>query len=215
MLAVFGASGLLAAFLFTVAAPATEERRTTKGSVTIYLVRERWHTGIVVPFPLARRCIPEVEELPPSAWVDIGWGEADFYQTPGFDLRLALKAILRHNESVLRLAAVPSDLRRYYGRNSWLLPLCLDSLAAARLCAFLQQAVLRDSLGRAIPTSVHAGGWVRFYRARGTYWGLHTCNTWVARALHSAGFPIHWHGIVLAEQLFAIMHQHRCLTAFP
>lgn len=190
-------------------------RESPSGGVVFYLVRERWHTGILLPTTFARRCIPEAAHLPEAAWVDFGWGEADFYQTPGFDLRLALKAILRHNASVMRLAAVPAELHRFYGHDSWLLPLCVDSARAYRLCSFLQQSLQRDSTGRALLSSVQANGWVRFYRARDTYWGLHTCNTWVARALQAAGFPIPWRGVVLAEQLFALLQRYRCPNLSP
>ncbi|MCS6966384.1 MAG: DUF2459 domain-containing protein [Candidatus Kapabacteria bacterium] len=186
------------------------EKPAHERDVTIFLVREHWHTGIIVPYDLALRCIPEVAHLPSTAWIDFGWGEADFYQTPGFDLRLALEAILHWNESVLRVAAVPQDLRRYYGQDSWLLPLCLDSARLRRLCQFLQHTLVRDSSGQAILTSSQAGGWVRFYKARGTYWGLQTCNTWVAKALASTGLRIWWQGIVVAEQLFAVVRFYRC-----
>lgn len=202
-----------AAFLYAIGSAWTgEQDLPEQREVLFYLVRERWHTGIVLPRNVAERCFPEARHLPPSAWVDIGWGEADFYQTPGFDLRLALKAIFRHNRSVLRLAAVPADLQRFYGEG-WLLPLCLDSLALERLCLFLFHSVPRDSSGGAFLSSIHAGGWVRFYHARGTYWGLQTCNTWVARALRSAGLPLPWHGLVLAEQLFALAQRYRCPTS--
>lgn len=182
---------------------------TPSGKTLLYLVRERWHTGILLPRAVAERCLPEVRHLPFSPWVDIGWGEADFYQTPGFNVQLAVKAIVRHNRSVLRLAAVPADLQGFYS-DGWLLPLCLDSLALQRLCMFLFHSALRDSLGGALLSSVQASGWVRFYHARGTYWGLQTCNTWVAQALQSAGFCIPWQGVVLAEQLFAFAQRYRC-----
>ncbi|MCS7177481.1 MAG: DUF2459 domain-containing protein [Candidatus Kapabacteria bacterium] len=201
--------GVLSALL-TAPLPASP---TPAATTTIYLVRERWHTGIVIPRHVAIRCIPEVAHLPPTPWVDLGWGEAEFYQTPGFDLRLALEAIFLWNESVLRIAAVPQELRRYYGPESWLLPLCLDSAAIARLCSFLQHTLVRDSQGQAILTSSQADGWVRFYKAHGTYWGLQTCNTWVAKALAAAGLRIGWQGIVVAEQLFAAVQFYRCPQA--
>jgi uncharacterized protein (TIGR02117 family) len=198
-----------AAVVFLHCAPVPPWKLGT-GQVQLYLVRERWHTGIVLPRSLAERCIPEAASLPPAPWVDIGWGEADFYQTPGFDLRLAAKAILWRNESVVRLAAVPPELHRFYGAESWLLPLCLDSAQFERLCHFLWHSLRRDSLGNALLSSLQASGWVRFYRAHGTYWGLQTCNTWVAQALSAAGLPLVWHGIVLAEQLFARVSCFRC-----
>lgn len=189
---------------------AREPKPPAAGVVTIYLVRERWHTGIVFPSDLAARCIPEVDHLPPTPWVDIGWGEADFYQHPEFELGLALKAILHWNASVVRLAAVPAHLERYYGPTSWLLPLCLDSTAAQRLCTFIGETFVRDTAGQAFLSSVQAGGWVRFYQARYTYWGLQTCNTWVARALNAAGIRLRWQGIVVAEQLFTAVQPYRC-----
>ncbi len=99
---------------------------------------------------------------------------------------------------------------RHYGADSWLLPLCLDASARDRLCAFLSGSFVRDTSGRAVLSSIQAGGWVRFYHARGAYWGLQTCNTWVAQALRSAGFAVPQHGIVLAEQLFAQVRRYRC-----
>ncbi len=202
-------AGVTVAALLPILTP-RDRGRPHAEEVILYLVRERWHTGILLPSELAARCIPEVAHLPPTPWVDIGWGEADFYQTPGFELGRALKAILRWNESVVRLAAVPADLQRYYGRTAWLLPLCLDSTAAERLCTFIRHTFRRDSAGKASLSSVQAGGWVHFYKARYTYWGLQTCNTWVARALNEAGIRLPWQGIVIAEQLFAAVQPYRC-----
>ncbi len=206
---------LIVAFFpfYSAFAPSVSSYPRKSGQLVIYLVRERWHTGLILPSELAQRCIPEVAQLPSTPWVDFGWGEADFYQTPGFHLRLALKAILRRNESVLRIAAVPSDLQRYYGHNSWIRPLCIDSVTAERLCTFLSHTIFRDSTGSAILTSAHAGGWIRFYKAQGTYWGLQTCNTWVAQALNFAGLRLRWQGIVVAEQLFAAISHYPCHTS--
>ncbi|MGH6676638.1 MAG: DUF2459 domain-containing protein, partial [Xanthobacteraceae bacterium] len=51
-----------------------------------------------------------------------------------------------------------------------------------------------------------------FYAAAGTYDGTHTCNTWTAEALHTAGLPVTSAGVVFAGQL---MRQIRALGVDP
>jgi len=50
-----------------------------------------------------------------------------------------------------------------------------------------------------ISSGVHQPG--RFYASPRTFHALENCNVWVARALQSAGFPVHPHVALTAGML--------------
>ncbi|MGH8283784.1 MAG: DUF2459 domain-containing protein, partial [Gammaproteobacteria bacterium] len=44
-----------------------------------------------------------------------------------------------------------------------------------------------------------------FYASGLSYDAFHTCNTWTAEALHIAGLPVDYHGVIFADQLWRQM----------
>ena len=59
----------------------------------VYLVKQRWHTGFVFNKNAVDTLIwKEVNEMKNKNWIDVGWGDKDFYLQPGFDAELAFKA---------------------------------------------------------------------------------------------------------------------------
>ena len=60
--------------------------------IEIYLVKQYWHTAIAIQIEdIDAELFPEVELFKDFKIIDIGWGDEEFYQHPGFDSGLALK----------------------------------------------------------------------------------------------------------------------------
>ena len=74
---------------------------------TVFVVRHHWHAGIVVDAALAVEHLPP---LPPSLqdarWLEMGWGDATFYQADQTDSGMALQALLLPTPSVMHVVAM-------------------------------------------------------------------------------------------------------------
>src|SRR3989339_1569610 len=71
----------------------------------VYLIKSRWHTGLIFRVDeLSLKNIEAIRLFREMKYVDIGWGDRDFYQSPkDFDLYLAFKALFIPSESVVRI----------------------------------------------------------------------------------------------------------------
>ncbi len=76
--------------------------------VTVYVVSHGWHTGIVIPADSLGRELSFLKDVfGKTAYYEIGWGEADFYQSEGVTVGLALKAMFWINSTVVHVVSVP------------------------------------------------------------------------------------------------------------
>jgi uncharacterized protein (TIGR02117 family) len=157
---------------------------------SVYVVNHGWHTGIVVRrHDVAEALWPELGDFADSEYVEVGWGDRDFYQALEATSGQALKAILWSTASVLHVAGFSAPPERAFpGRD--IVEVTLLERSLERLVVFIRDAYARDEAGRAIPLGPGQYSYSRFYLAREKYFLLKTCNNWTARALRAAGFPI-------------------------
>jgi len=157
----------------------------------IYVVSHGWHTGIVVKRDdIEARLWPEKDAFPEALYLEVGWGDRDFYQAPKAGLGLLLQAALRSPASVLFVIGMPTTATQYFPRADIIeIPLSRRGLEA--LAAFVHATYKRDATGQTIPLG--PGNWHKrstFYLAEGEYSLFNTCNTWTSQALQVAGLPI-------------------------
>jgi len=156
----------------------------------IYVINHGWHTGIAVRRAgLPEGVWPEHADLADSEYVEIGWGNREFYMAPEGTPGLALKAVFWPTPSVLHIVGFDGPVPRFF-RQREIVEILVSARGFQRLAAFIGDAYAKDGSGR---TTVLGGGQYansRFYAAREKYSLLKTCNTWTARALRSAGLPI-------------------------
>jgi hypothetical protein len=86
-----------------------------------------------------------------------------------------------------------------YGPDG-MVALALPAGGAAALSAFIWNDIARDHTGapRLVGPGRYEGS--RFYDAVSGYNLAHTCNTWIADALHAAGLPVSGAGVVFSGQ---------------
>lgn len=157
----------------------------------IYVVGHGWHTGIVVKRDdIDAHLWPEKDAFPEALYLEVGWGDRDFYQAPKAGLGLLLQAALRSPASVLLVIGMPTTVTQYFPRGDIIaIPLSRRGLEA--LATFVHATYKRDAAGQTIPLG--PGNWHKhsmFYLAEGEYSLLNTCNSWTAQALQAAGLPI-------------------------
>jgi uncharacterized protein (TIGR02117 family) len=158
---------------------------------TVYLVRHGWHTGVVVRRDdVPPELWPEKDDFPNSKYLEVGWGDADFYRAQSRGTGLALRSLLLPTRSVLHVAGFNEPLRETLPPGE-AFELVLSDDGLREMCRFIQDTFRRDDAGRCAPLDpgiygVHSA----FYPAHGTYCLTRTCNVWTAAALYSAGYPI-------------------------
>jgi uncharacterized protein (TIGR02117 family) len=191
-LGAFIAGLALAACLGPVRAGPEESSPAGSGGepVTVHVVRHGWHSGLVIPR----------DAVPPEAWpapasfraarfLEVGWGDRAFYQSPDAGIRLALGASLASEGSVLHAAGLDRPPAERFPRAT-ITPVVLSARGAGALVRFVSGAYALDAAGRPIDLGPGLYPGSRFYAAAGRYSLLYTCNTWIAEALQAGGCPI-------------------------
>jgi uncharacterized protein (TIGR02117 family) len=174
---------------------------------SIYLINHGKHAGIVVrKADIPSGLWPESSDFPDADYLELGWGDWDYYQTDDPGLWLALKAAFWSTASVLHVVGVKGSVAdRFAGYEVIRLELAPDNFA--RLVAYIHQSFARNGEAKARPIGPGYGLGSRFYPARGEFHLYNTCNGWVARALEAAGYSMGVFRPVTADQLMAKARQ--------
>lgn len=188
---------VLITILLGIAAIHVGAGRAADGDFTVYVSSNGWHTDIAIAradIPADR--IPEKVDLPEAAYLQFGWGDADFYTEPEPGVGTTLGAALP-GPAVVHLSGLgvrPSLAFRDLEEVS----LKLDAEQFARLVDHLHASFDRSG-DRAAEPGIYA--FSRFYPATGEFHLFNTCNTWTARALAAAGLNVDPSGVQTAGEL--------------
>lgn len=164
--------------------------RPGEPAVSVYVLSHGWHTGIAVRrADVPAGLWPEQRDFDGSEFIEVGWGDRDFYQAPEGTSGLALRAAVWSRASVLHVVGFSGAVRRAFPASD-VVELGVSARGLERLSAFIEDAYARDAAGRAMPLGPGQAPVSRFYLAREPYYLWRTCNTWTARALRAAGVPI-------------------------
>jgi len=167
----------------------------------VYVIPQGFHTGIAIrradiPAPL----IPEAEDFPATVYLEMGWGDWNFYQAVEPGVFTLLGAAFVPSASVLHVVGVERTLdERFPAMERQRLNLGARQFAA--LATFLHESFLRNGAPRAAAIGPGHRRNSLFYPATGTFHAFNNCNTWVAQALAAAGLPIGRPLPITADQL--------------
>lgn len=167
---------------------------------TIAVTSTGWHTGIAIArADLSATTIPELSDFPDAAWVEFGWGNAEFYTTPDAGILLALKSTVP-GAAVMHVSGLWGHPSRVFPEAEWA-PVSIPTEGMANLMAFLAASFDRSGKHQAKDVAKGLYASSRFYPATGRFHLFNTCNTWTAQALVSAGLPIDADGVQRASQV--------------
>jgi uncharacterized protein (TIGR02117 family) len=157
---------------------------------SVFVVHNNWHAALVVrKADLSRGLVPEQDHFPEAEYLEIGWGDRDYFPATEESVGLALRAALWSRGSVLHVVGFRGAIKDYFTEGE-IIELALSRESFRRLSEFLSASFIRaDSImpAQSQPGLVANG---RFYPASGRFSILRTCNTWLAEALKSAGLGI-------------------------
>jgi len=172
--------------------PNPAEAKSSEPGVAVYLVAHDKHSGIAVRrADIPAGLWPESRDFPQAEYLEVGWGDRDYYmgRDQGFwgTLRAALGS---DNPSVLHVAGVRGPLAETFPASE-IIEVRLSRDGLERLLRYIHDAYDRAGAPAAAPLGPGLYGDSRFYPARETFNLLRTCNVWTARGLRGAGLPIH------------------------
>ncbi len=174
--------------------PVNNDFKPAEDGVEIWVTSNPVHADLILPMETG--AINWRESFPASAFsgdtggathVAIGWGDKGFFihTRTWADLRCstAAHALLWPSDSCLHVAMTREE---YFDASAR--PVKISYEQYAELVRHINASFRLDESGNRIPipgVSYHESD--AFYEARGTYHALNTCNSWVGRAMRSAG----------------------------
>lgn len=190
-----GVRSLLVLLLCLLAAPLAAAERS------VLAVSIGWHVGLAFAIEDVDPAVfPEVADFPDARWIEVGWGDAEFYRNPDPGLGAMLDAAFASKAAVLHLVAMPAEPARYLP-GAEVATIRLDDARFARLVAHVAGEVDRGGQPRAAALGPGLYPVSRFYPAFGRFSLDRTCNTWTAQALAAAGLAVEPDGVVRASTL--------------
>jgi uncharacterized protein (TIGR02117 family) len=177
-------------------------------SVSTYVINHGKHAGLAVRrTDIPPGLVPESADFPGVDYLELGWGDWDYYQADDPGLWLTLKAAFWPTASVLHVVGVEGAVADRFGGFE------IVRLEVARsrfddLAAFVHASFLRDGAARAGSIGPGDGRDSLCYPARGRFHIFNTCNTWTARTLEAAGYPMGKLLPFTVEQLMARARRH-------
>ncbi|MDX8381161.1 MAG: DUF2459 domain-containing protein [Ghiorsea sp.] len=155
----------------------------------VWVAQHGWHTSIFIAAPDIQQRITDLKQRFPAAqYLSVGWGDESIYQADEVHFLPATNAILLPTNAVLHVVAHQNKPRTH--QQTQVQSLCLNDTGYPNLLTYIENSFGRDSQQHIIPTDTADGVDSQFYEAKGTYYFLNTCNTWVGKALASAGYDI-------------------------
>jgi len=182
---------------------------------TIHVIEQGWHVGVALRrADIPAGMIPEQADFPQARYLELGWGDAGFYQADDPGLGLLLSAALWPSASVLHVAGVEGRIGDHFN-HSEIIRIDLTPTDFSLFAAFLDDSFARDGAASAQALRPgHVPGSF-FYPARGRFHVFNNCNTWVAQALEAAGMPMGRPLPITAGQLMARVRRHAAAQGTP
>jgi len=189
-------------FLHTSPPLQVSEIQNDNSSYQIYLTKQYWHTAVVIKkVDIDTTIFPEVNLFDDAGLIDIGWGDEEFYQHPGFDSGLAYKALFYATPSTIRVEGIRIPTQQYFDISEIVVEFTISKNQLDTLCTYISKTVWQNNNGQPEILSTQGLGRIIFFKANGEYHLFNTCNTWLARGLKHTGINI-TDDIILTEQLF-------------
>jgi uncharacterized protein (TIGR02117 family) len=170
---------------------------------TIYVTSNGWHSAIVVSrASLPRGAIPEGADFPSALYLSLSWGDAEYFPERQPTFAMGLRAALGPTPAVVHLAGLRSHPQDVFPSDE-VVQLRIPTDRFGNLVTYLDGTFARNGAKRARSIAPGLYSFSLFYRAKGEFHLLNTCNTWTARGLKAGGWPIRVSGTVSAEDLMA------------
>jgi len=157
---------------------------------TVYVSSISWHTGVVIPsYALPDSIWGEDLSYADTTYLEIGWGDADFFPSDRFNVWYALKAMFFPTRSVMHVNPIFQPVEDYYD-DTEAVRINMNDEQLEGLILFLIEEFELDPDGRVIPDADGFYAESQFYKSSSYYYFPNNSNVWAARAIRRAGFSL-------------------------
>ena len=158
---------------------------------SVYVINHNdWHTGIAVKrVDIPAGLWPQQQAFAGLEYVEVGWGDRDYYQAEQPTFWMAVRAALWPTDSVLHVSGFSGPVQRQFPQSE-IVEIMISRSGFERLCAFIGESYAKDESGEVLRLGHGLYENSRFYAARGKFHLLKTCNTWIAKAMRAGGCPM-------------------------
>jgi len=168
-------------------------------SATITVLSRGWHTEIGIPATELRGGLTFFRGIFPGArTIMFGYGKRTF-MTARADRASEYLLGPFPGPAVIEPIGLSTSVQAAYGPGDEI-TLTLPADGTTKLSDFIWQDLAKTREGTPVLVGPAAFPAALFYAANSQYTLSHTCNTWVAEALHQAGLPISPDGVVFSGQ---------------
>jgi uncharacterized protein (TIGR02117 family) len=178
----------------------------------VWVVRHAWHTRVAMRRADVDPSIwPESRDFGDATYLEVGWGDRDFYSEPEPSLWDAIDPVIRATPAALHVGAFDAPPHEFFAGQP-VVRLSVPAAGVDRLARFIRDHYVRDAVGNVV--RMRSGYYPRsaFYLATGRYHALtYNSNKWVASALRAAGAAMDPTALVtsgaLMRQAAALAHR--------
>jgi len=158
---------------------------------SIHVVSHGWHTGVIVQTADLTRLMPVLaKRFPDAKSLEVGWGDAGFYQADKITAGLAIKALFWPTPTVVHVVGMDDEPERYFPYSE-VRKVQVSSEGIDQLMRFLKSSFQTTAQGEVMRIRTGLYGDSQFYQGTGDYHLFNGCNKWTSKALYSSGFDIH------------------------
>ena len=157
----------------------------------VWVVSHGWHTRVAMRRGDVDPSIwPESRDFGDPTYLEVGWGDRDFYPKPRPSIWDAVDPVIRATPAALHVGAFDAPPHEFFAGQP-VVRLSVPAAGVERLARFIGAHYARDAAGHAV--RIRPGYYPRsaFYLATGRYHALtYNSNSWTTSALRAAGVPI-------------------------
>ena len=172
----------------------------TRSGDVVYIVSQGWHVEIGIPVEELDENLAIYREIFPGARVIMfGYGKKTFFVAPAATMNEYMLGPVPGPAAIQVVGLSVNPIEAYSPADTVRLFLPLHGGQA--LSAFIWKDIVKDASGKPqmLAPSKQPNG--LFYAAQSEYTLFHTCNTWVADALHDAGLAVSGDNVIFSDQV--------------
>jgi uncharacterized protein (TIGR02117 family) len=164
----------------------------------IYLIQHDWHSGLAWAQQDSENF--GAEEWKDSPYIEVGWGDRQFYFKDDKSIPSILRAAFIPSDSVMHVSSFAELPEKFF--QFTIFKIELSELGFQKLFIYVKQTFTLNEKGDRL-AAIGKGqyGVSNFYAAVPKYFSGFNCNTWAAEALRTAGVSICPNRAFLAKNL--------------
>ena len=172
----------------------------------IFVVNYGEHAGIILKVEDVNSSLWKIEPFfEEFKYIEVGWGDEDFYKNPDPSIWITLKAGLIPTSSILHIRALSQYELDSFHENK-IAKLSISEKGFDKLSSYIQNSFAKEN-DKFIRVSKGLHKNSIFYLSSQKYHILNTCNVWTAEALHSAELDITPFISITTDNLFSQIYE--------